>query len=362
MRKLARLVTIEKLTPIPGADVIETAHIGGWCSVVQRGDFAPGDRAVYFEVDSFLPSGNPAWQFLIDLSTREFGGVRGHVLRTITCRKQLSQGLALPMSCFSQPEVHTAEVGQDLSELLGIVQYERPIPPDLAGEVRGGFPGLVPKTDQERIQNLASEVAQWAQDGVVWEVTEKLEGASCTVVNLDGELHVCSRRLDLRETPRNTFWQVVRATDLEQRLARAYPHQLLALQGEMVGPGVEENIYKLTKHALYLYDIYDVQAGRYFTPAERREALLRLNDVDPVAWATLTGQEQVERARGWVVKHVPVLGQVALPVTDTVEQLLASADGLSQLFARPREGLVFKAVAGGHSFKAISNKYLLKQN
>jgi hypothetical protein len=77
------------------------------------------DRAVYFEIDSFLPICE-AFEFLRDSSYRnsEILG-EGFRLRTMRFRGQISQGLLLPLSQF--PEVPSdAEVGRDVTELLGV--------------------------------------------------------------------------------------------------------------------------------------------------------------------------------------------------------------------------------------------------
>lgn len=94
-RRLATFRTIDDLSPIEGADLIEVATIGGWKVVVKKGEFKVGDGCVYFEIDSFLPDGVPAWQFLVDKQGREFEGVRGHRLRTVKLRGTTSQGLVL---------------------------------------------------------------------------------------------------------------------------------------------------------------------------------------------------------------------------------------------------------------------------
>jgi hypothetical protein len=79
-------------------------------------------------------------------------------LRTVRLRGTLSQGLILPLSTI--PETWNDGVlcsvddlyseGEDVSELLGIIKYEPPIPACLAGEVKGLFPSFLRKTDQER--------------------------------------------------------------------------------------------------------------------------------------------------------------------------------------------------------------------
>ena len=55
MRKLATIRRIQNLTPIPEAYRIEVAQLDDWFCIVKKGEFQVGDKAVYFEVDSFLP-------------------------------------------------------------------------------------------------------------------------------------------------------------------------------------------------------------------------------------------------------------------------------------------------------------------
>lgn len=97
-RKLASIRVIDDVEPIIGADAIEVVTLGGWKVVTKKNEFSKGDLCVYFEIDSFLPAGVPAWQFLVDKSSREFEGVVGHRLRTIKLRGAVSQGFVLPIS------------------------------------------------------------------------------------------------------------------------------------------------------------------------------------------------------------------------------------------------------------------------
>lgn len=98
IRKLASIRRIDAIEPIPNADAIELAVLGGWKVVTKKGEFQPNDLCVYFEIDSFLYDGVPAWQFLVDKSSCQFEGVTGHRLRTIRLRGAISQGLVLPIS------------------------------------------------------------------------------------------------------------------------------------------------------------------------------------------------------------------------------------------------------------------------
>jgi RNA ligase (TIGR02306 family) len=248
MRKLATVRKIIDILPIPGADAIECAQVDGWKVVVKKDEFQVGQLATYFEIDSWIPE--PVAPFLCK-DKREFNGVQGARLRTIRLRGQISQGLLLPAA-------NDANEGDDVTDALGIQKYEAPIPAQLSGMVRGNFPSYIPKTDQERIQNLTNELREWAAEDCFWEVTEKLDGSSMTAYLYQGEFGVCSRNLDLKESESNSFWRVARERDMEN-LLRALGRNL-ALQGELIGEGIQKNRYAIKGQQFYLFDIYDIDA------------------------------------------------------------------------------------------------------
>ncbi len=343
MRKLATVRKIDEIRPIEGADAIECAVIGGWAVVVKKGEFAPGTLAVYLEIDSWVPT--ELAPFLSkDKEPREFNGVKGERLRTVKLRGQVSQGLLLPLSVlktnvdgFVYEMLDTVYEGLDVSELLGIQKYEAPVPAQLAGQVRGNFPGFVPKTDQERIQNLTAELREWQDNpAFTWEVTEKLDGSSMTVYVRDEDSGVCSRNLDLKPDITNTFWYVALELALIEKIRNTGRN--LALQGELIGEGIQKNPYGITRQTFALFDIYDIDRGDYMTPFERR------------VFCETHG-----------IPHVPVIATDMI-ITESVQGLLTTAEGKSVLNSKSqREGLVFKCnTFGGPSFKVIANSWLLK--
>jgi RNA ligase (TIGR02306 family) len=334
MRKMATIRQIDALTPIEGADAIECATIGGSKVVVKKGEFSVGDRAVYCEIDSWIPT--ELAPFLSrGKEPREFEGIRGERLRTVKLRGQLSQGLLLNLD-FAIPQTNSFVEGDDVSETLGIVKWERPMNAQLAGLAKGNFPSLIPKTDQERAQNLVEEILAAAQAGTQFEITEKLEGSSMTVYLIDGEFGVCSRNLDLKETADNTFWQVARREQIEEKL-RNNNYDNVAIQGELIGPGIQNNIYKLSHPEFRVFDVYNIHSGAYVDPAFRRAMIKSLG-----------------------LLHVPFISVDKDLGVGSVEEILQWAEDMSILNSTvQREGIVFKEVCGGMSFKAISNKYLL---
>jgi RNA ligase (TIGR02306 family) len=343
MRKLATIRRISEIRPIPDADAIECAVVDGWTVVVKRGEFQPGDVAVYFEIDSWIPTEiAPFLSRGKEPSTYE--GIRGERLRTMKLRGQLSQGLLIKytefprvVEAFHQTRLYDPDQRWfDVTDILGIVKWEAPIPAQLSGQVRGGFPSIIPKTDQERIQNLTGQLAAWQSQGYLWEVTEKLDGTSMTVfLDHEDRFGVCGRNWELSETAENSLWRAARAADLESKLRAT--GRALALQGELIGEGIQGNGYKLRGQQYWVYDIYDITAGRYLSAPERSQLV-----------------------EGWGINHVPVIGTRS-PDPD-VDTILRMAEGKSQLCATTeREGLVFKCLQDSSiSFKCISNRFLLK--
>ena len=342
MRKLASIRKIDEINPIEGADAIEVATVGGWKVVVKKGEFAVGDQAIYFEIDSWIPV--ELAPFLVKgKEPREFEGVKGERLRTIKLRGQLSQGLLLPLGISVYDVNANLEEGTDVTELLGIKKWEKPMNAQLAGMARGNFPSLIPKTDQERAQNLVKEIVAANEAGTRFEITEKLEGSSMTCYLIDGEFGVCSRNLDLKETEGNAFWQTARKEGLEEKMRNETDENWdFAIQGELIGPGIQGNIYNMKEVEFRVFDVYDITNGCYLNPLPRRNLI-----------------------EGMGLKHVPVLVAAGslydtLGITD-MPQLLKFAEGKSVMgmIGCEREGLVFKEVNGGMTFKVISNKYLL---
>lgn len=338
MRKMASIRKIDSVKPIPDADAIECATVGGWQVVIKRDEFKLGDLAIYCEIDSWVP--NELAPFLSKgQEPREYNGVLGERLRTVKLRGQVSQGLLLPLGIGVFDVNAELEEGTDVSELLNIQKWEAPIPAQLAGDVEGFFPGYIPKTDQERIQNLSEEFKAWQYDAnKQWEITEKLDGSSMTVYFKDGKFGVCSRNWALKETEGNSLWKQARHYNMESVLVN---EGNFAVQGELIGEGIQGNPYKLRGQDFYVYDIYDISEQRYLSPAERKSFVERNG-----------------------LKHVPVIAHNAkLHDTlgiDAIEQILKFAEGKSVLNAgTEREGLVFKH-NGVVSFKAISNRFLLK--
>ncbi len=333
MRKLASIRRIADIQPIEGADAIVVATVDGWKVVVKKDEFQVGDLAVYLEIDSWVPTELAAF-LSKGQEPREYNGVKGERLRTVKLRGQVSQGLLLKLDAegvkgklfFTLPEE-----GADLTEILGIQKWEPEIPAQLAGQVRGLFPtSLIPKTDQERIQNCFQEIQD--KGDVTYEVTMKLDGTSCTIFRWEGELRVCSRNLELKINEENKDNTLVA---MALKIGDSIPDGF-AFQGELMGNGIQGNREGFKEHQFFVFDVFNMFSHLYVGPTARREVCKELK-----------------------LEHVPVFG-TAMPAPRNVEEGLALAEGPS-IVHKVREGLVWKCNEDpSFSFKTISNQFLLK--
>lgn len=254
MRKLASIQKIENIRPIEGADSIECATVLGWNVVVKKGEHNPGDVITYVEVDSLLPE-STEYEFLRKSSYRapitegenviQRGGFK---IRTIKLRGQISQGLILP--------VPNGEwnIGDDVTDVLGIIKYEPPVPVGMKGRAKGQFPSFIQKTDEIRIQSAP----ELLDPRLEYEAREKLDGTSVTAFIRDGEFGICSRNLLLDET--DTSHVIVRYasdTGLKEKLEEICKLAgfEIYIQGELVGPGIQGNRYGLKEHRLYVFNV-----------------------------------------------------------------------------------------------------------
>lgn len=331
-RKLASIRKITDIQPILDADAIEVVVVGGWKVVTKKGEFNIGDLCVYCEIDSFLPI-LPQYEFLRKSSYKKLStGEEGFRLRTIKLRGQVSQGLVLPLSVL--PGGRELFDGMDVTEVLSITKYEPPIPASLAGKVKGLFPSFLHKTDEERVQNLATEYP--FDSNKKYYVTEKLDGSSATFYFRNGEFGVCSRNLELLETPDNTFWKVARELKIEEKLGTLEDN--ICLQGELIGESIQGNPYKLSGQTVRFFNAYNIDKRTFLTLNEFKELMNELS-----------------------LDMVPLLDEdFVLPLT--IDEILDYADGKSKLNSGfDREGVVVRSHDKTVSFKVISNKFLLNE-
>ena len=329
-RKLASIRTIREITPIKGADKVELAHVDGWQCVVSKGKHQPGELVAYFEIDSFVPV-EPTYEFLRKGCFKTVEGLgEGFRIKTIKLRGQLSQGLVMSLEELGLKQA--LPEGDDVTGVLGVQKYEKPIPVQLRGQMAGNFPSFIPKTDQERVQNCFDKLCKESD----WEVTVKLDGTSLTAYTHEGHIGVCSRNWELKDDG-NAYWEAAKADGIIKALeAHRDKGNSIAIQGELMGPGVQGNRENLTEKQFFLFDVFDIAAHAYFNPEDRQAFSLNHN-----------------------LRHVPHFANCSIGHS-VIPLLLAMADCRS-INNPVAEGLVWKRMDGGDSFKVINDKFLLNE-
>ena len=353
MRKLVTVRKITDIQPIKGADFIEEVWVDGWSVVCQKGIHKIDSFVVYFELDSFLPESDKRFESFMKFGTRTFNGVVGHRIKTVRLKGVYSQGVIMPVSEF--PELGgVLDAERDYSEDLGIVKWEMPEVTGYNGDAKGTFPWFLRKSDQERIQNLYGKLSQ-SHHNEEFVGTLKMDASSITVFYVDGERYnnqgvgYCSRNQELKlpdlheETydfnSQGKFYQGVDNSKLFDKVISLHYKfgGYYAIQGELVGAGIQGNFEKFDTYQVFAYDIFDIEKQEYvdYNTFKRMAEAVDLQCV-PVVYEA---------------QHV-----LREPLKDILQ--LSNVQGLKADYA---EGCVWRQVNGGCSFKAISNKYLEKQ-
>ena len=346
MRKLASIQRIWKIEPIEDADRIELAYVLGWQCVVNKGQFQPMDMAVYFEIDSFLPI-RSEFEFMRSSSYRKTDIMgEGFRLKTMKFRGQISQGLLLPVSQFSEIPVDT-QVGDDVTEILGIKKWEIEERITTGGTVVGTLPIDVPHTDETRVQAEPDLIKDFA--GLEYYISTKMDGSSHSL-SIEGEgFHVTGHNYEYKDDGKSDFYEFVKSKGIESRMREFYNEKgfaSLTLQGELCGPGIQKNRLKLISPEWYVFTVR--VNGKRVGLKEMQEICEEMN---------LTMVPIEETGTDLSSKY------------PTVDALLARAEGdypkggkNEGIVIRPIEPVFCERIGAALSMKVVSNKYLLKND
>jgi len=405
-RELVYVTLIDNIEPIVGSDNCECAIVGGWHVMVRKGQFDVGDPAIYFEIDSKVPSTNPAFSFLekrnYKVKTQKFTfGGKGNFI---------SQGLLMHASDFgwticedekNHPCIyigdnkgHTFHFADDesrfLTKILGVTyaddeDNQRKAPsvdkykkmaqrhPNIfkkpfvrwlmkrswgrklmfmffgkKKDKKGGWPSWVAKTDEERIQNMP-----WIlKNDQPWIATEKIDGSSTTFTIKRGkrgknDFYVCSRNVCFDSIDKPCYYDI----NIYWEMAQKY---------DMF------NIMTKLLEAFPNEEWITIQGETYGAGVQRRDYSLTGHDfaVFNVIMSTSGRMNSVNMKNlmdMYGIPTVPILDEnIYINQFEDVDAILAYAEGNSQLDGKPREGIVFRSQDGVNSFKAVSNSFLLK--
>jgi len=402
-RELVYLAKIDEIRPIEGKDRVECAVVGGWTVMVQRGKYKPGSIAVYFEIDSKVPSDRECFAFLekyhYKIKTQKFKNFYSQGLlmgadelgwvekdgkyidnkgkthsvddETRFVTKELGVTYAVPednkRKANKNPDARINAVlarhpefakkygkivkkNKFLRWFFTLIWWKK-------GDSETAFPTKFPyvkKTDQERAENMT-----WVlEDKTPYVVTQKCDGSSGTYIlerkSLGRfEFYVCSRNVrQLKPTQKcfydeNHYWNVAIKYDLENKMKdymTKHPDiSYLCWQGEVCAPQIQKNPQGLSEEHLFLFHCTDSN-GR---------------------WAML---DAIKMWKDYGLETVPVVDENYI-LPDDFEEFKLSADGYYDPSVcegktkQKREGFVYyKTTDPNFSFKNVSRTYLVSHN
>lgn len=359
-RKLASVQRILEISPIPDADRIETAKVLGWQVVIAKDyNLRAGDLVVYFEIDSILPD-KPEFEFMRDRKFR---------IKTIKLKKQISQGLVMPLSILPKNKVWAE--GDDVTSVLNVKKYdpEGDLEKRLLDESKqrsknklskfllqfawyrkiilwmfpkkrkGGFPSFITKTDEDRIQLFPNIIQE--NKGKKFIVTEKLDGQSATFFLVKKgnkyEFGVCSRNIYLKKPDDSNYWKIAKMFNIENALRTiACNSDFVILQGEIIGQGIQGNKYGLNGIHFYAFNL-----------------------IYPSGFVDSFLAQKILKSIG--IDFVPVLDD-NFELLNSINEMTEYSNGQSVLAPTLREGIVIRRYESGmkQSFKVVSPEFLLK--
>ena len=293
----------------------------------------------------------------------------------------ISQGIVFKPSDFN---IENPKVGMDCTELLkiehiiedveesGVIEIKNPILKIIDKKLmrykiyrnwkkqnrlsNGGWLSIFPnKSDEENAQKIFSHMKKYHNDEE-WIVTEKLEGQNITIwskttkhllpfLKSKKSVSVCSRTRNLPFVGEkdSQFWKTVRRLGYDKIIA-SIPGNWFC-RGEHVGPGIQDNIYKLPSHEIRFFDFYE------FMPDNTKRKL--------------NYEESIQFSKKWNLPFVPVLDE-NFKLPENADDLLSYSNGntiFGNNLKQIREGVVLRLRNNYEvSFKARSPKYICSKD
>jgi len=243
--KLATIEKISEVIPHPNADRLTIYKMEGMSWKVISGEkFNVNDLVVYIKPDTVVPD-TPTFEFLRPSKFK---------VSRIRLRGEYSNGLILPLSVLpeSKPFTH----GDDVTDILGVKKYEKPVNLQ-AGDIIGSFPThLIPKTDEENVENYPDCVKKFKDKEVY--VTLKSDGSSVSFINDVNEgFLVCSRNNIIKESETSKYWVPVFKYNLREKLPKGY-----AIQAELIGEKIQKNPEGIKGVDIKVFNVWEIGKRR----------------------------------------------------------------------------------------------------
>lgn len=291
MRDLASICTVDKVWELEGKDRVQGASFKeNAYEVMVSKDIQPGMLVAFIQEGAVLPE-ITQWEWLRKRCYRD--DLKGFLIKPQKFASIKSWGLAVPLNELPLENTDKLKAGDDITELLNICKYEseEDASPKQNNKISypkwvkfclshsitrwigrlwkkrqkepNEFPShLISKSDETTIQNYPSLLEKFADSKVV--ITAKMEGQSFTVIPVikNGKFitaYPCSRNKAYKKKDNSIFWKMMDKYDVIEKMKAEYKETKKAyiIQGEQVGPEIQNNIYKFKDNEWYVYTVKD---------------------------------------------------------------------------------------------------------
>ena len=263
--KLASIESIVSVVKHPNADSLDIVQVLGYKAIVRRDQYKVGDKIVFIQPDTVLP--DAPWAAMYKAKSNR--------VKAIKLRGSWSMGIVESILNVFTGVVEFMVDGTEVSHLIGVTKYEPPAPAD--NSAKGLLPFGLPRTDEERYQNLKEEEIPY---GELVDVTLKVDGQSLTAYckrneqGINVSTGICGRTLEFKDDASNNYTRAVEKLQLVDKLA-AYcidNNVSLALRGESYGKGIQafkENPHASLENGLALFSVFDMDRMQYANKGDR---------------------------------------------------------------------------------------------
>ena len=283
--KSASIEKIIEVFPHPNADALEFVKVLGYQCIVPKGKWNVGDWCVLIQPDTVLP----------DVQWAKVYKEKSNRVKAIRLRGEWSFGIVEDLTILGGDraiiEMALPTEGLEVSEEIGVTKYEAPTPNNL--EAKGGLPFGIPKTDEERWQNL--QIDRYIGHPCI--ITQKIDGQSFTAYYKDGQFGITGRTQEMMPEYDNHFTRNAAKYDLERKL-RDYGKNI-AIRGEQYGGGIQnsgKNPHGKLPVGLMFFSALDLDTLKYLAPQDMLAVFAELDlPTVPVVEVGILSKEMIDK-------------------------------------------------------------------
>ena len=352
---------INEIKPIPGADNIEQAVVGGWNCIIQKGQYAEGGLVVVATTDAVIP------QDLSDNLNVTNYLRKGNRVRTVKLRGVYSECLIIPFMYVSISSKKIVEEGTDCMDIMGIFKYE---PPAVQVQLSSGRKIKYHQNPNfgvyYKFPNIKNVQGMFTEEDEV-EITRKIHGTNA--------------RYGIVKKKKISIWDKVKRFFGNEWVEYEYVYGSHNVEKGSDSQGfydtdvwrtvadkynIREKLWELFKVAKELYNINEgiTIYGEIYGPGIQKNFDYGLKEIDYVGFDVTINGEYCDTARSWAIQNILGLNYVPTLYYGNWSQEIQDSFVFNTFIEGtkiPHEGIVIKSLDGNRHkvAKVINPDYLI---